>query len=163
RLLLQSGYELAVIDWQLPGLQGIEICKRYRQSGGRIPILMLTEKSLPREKGIGLDSGADDYLAKPFDTIELGARLRALLRRGAGTFTSKKDMSGVSLDRDSCCLVVKGRSMKVMPKEFELLEFLLRHPDNFFSGEQLLDHVWGTDSDVSVEALRTCVNRLRQR
>jgi len=162
-LLKCSGYELAIVDWQLPSMDGIEICSRYRQSGGRVPILMLTSKSSINDKGIGFEAGADDYLPKPFDLRELEMRVNALLRRTSGLFADRRELRGLVLDRGASTLEINDRTVKLMPREFELLEFLLRHPDNYFTGDQLLNNVWGSDSQVGVEALRVCINRLRSR
>jgi DNA-binding response OmpR family regulator len=139
------------------------VIARYRQSGGRVPVLMLTQKSTIVDKTIGFEAGADDYLAKPFDIRELSCRVNALLRRTSGLFADKREIRGLILDRGACTLVLNERSIKLMPREFELLEFLLRHPDNYFTGDQLLDNVWGSDSQAGLEALRVCINRLRNR
>jgi two-component system phosphate regulon response regulator PhoB len=162
-LLKGSGYELALIDWQLPGMDGIDIISKYRQTGGRVPILMLTQKSSINDKCVGLESGADDYLPKPFDMRELAMRVNAMLRRASGLFTNKREIRGLVLDRGACAVVINERTVKLMKREFELLEFLLRHPDNYFSPDQLLDNVWGSESHAGLEALRVCINRLRNR
>ncbi len=161
QLLTSYGFELAILDWQLPGLDGVEICSRYRRAGGRVPILMLTQKSQNIEKAAGLDAGADDYLTKPFDTTELSARVRALLRRGSGLFNSKKDLGPISLERGGSTVSLYGQTVKLLPKEFDVLEFLLRHPDTYFTVDQLLDNVWGSDTEASLVAVRTCISRLR--
>lgn len=162
-LLKSSGFDLAIVDWQLPGITGTELCAKYRQAGGRIPILMLTQRSNVVDKETGLDAGADDYMAKPFHIRELAARVRALLRRSTGFFEAKSTTGDLCLDYSGCSVIVRGRKVKLLPREFELLEFLLRHPDTYFSGDKLIDHVWSTESEVSNEALRTCVSRLRSK
>ncbi|MBY0548024.1 MAG: response regulator transcription factor [Candidatus Obscuribacterales bacterium] len=163
QLLQTSGFDLAIVDWQLPGIPGTELCRRYRQSGGRIPIMMLTQRANVIDKETGLDAGADDYVAKPFSIRELGARVRALLRRSTGLFEGKATKGELSLDYSGCTVTVRGRKVKLLPREFELLEFLLRHPNTYFNGEKLIDHVWQSDTAVSNEALRTCVSRLRSK
>lgn len=163
QLLRTSGFDLAIVDWQLPGIPGTELCTRYRQGGGRIPILMLTQKSNVVDKETGLDAGADDYVAKPFSIRELGARVRALLRRSTGLFDATTTTGELCLDYSGCTVSVRGRKVKLLPREFELLEFLLRHPNTYFSGDKLIDHVWQSDAAVGNEALRTCISRLRSK
>lgn len=156
-------YDLAILDWQLPGMTGIEICRQYRQEGGSIPILMLTGQNTMDDKETGFDAGADDYLTKPFDLRELRARVRALLRRPSEVVSSLVGSSAVSLDYKGYSLVRNGEKIKLLPKEFAVLEFLLRHPGQFFTPDQILNQVWESDSDSTVDALRACIKRLRQR
>ncbi|MBS1956964.1 MAG: response regulator transcription factor [Cyanobacteria bacterium SZAS-4] len=156
-------YDLAILDWQLPGMTGIEICRQYRQEGGSIPILMLTGQNTMDDKEIGFDAGADDYLTKPFDLRELRARVRALLRRPSEVVPALVGSSAVTLDYKGYSLVRDGEKIKLLPKEFAVLEFLLRHPGQFFTPDQILNQVWNSDSDSTVDALRACIKRLRQR
>ncbi len=156
-------YDLAILDWQLPGITGIEICRQYRQEGGSIPILMLTGQNTMDDKETGFDAGADDYLTKPFDLRELRVRVRALLRRPSEVVPALVGSSAVSLDYKGYSLVRDGQKIKLLPKEFAVLEFLLRHPGQFFTPDQILNQVWDTDSDSTVDALRACIKRLRQR
>lgn len=159
--LKYKGFDLAIVDWQMPGMDGIELCTSYRAGGGRVPILMLTQKSNVQEKTTGLDSGADDYLPKPFDLRELAARVRALLRRSTNLFDARKKTGQLILEYGECSVVVRGKKIKLLPKEFDLLEFLMRHPKTFFTPDKLLDFVWKSDSDAGHEAIRTCISRLR--
>ncbi|MBX9669232.1 MAG: response regulator transcription factor [Candidatus Obscuribacterales bacterium] len=161
--LKSFGYDLAIIDWQLPGLCGDDICRRYRGGGGKIPIMMLTTKSADKDKVIGLDAGADDYLPKPFNAPELEARVRALLRRSTGFFGGTVATGQATLDTAACTVTIKGRTVKLQPIEYALFEFLMRHPNNYFTTDQLLSHVWHDNAEVSAEALRTCVKRLRSK
>ncbi len=163
QLLKYSGFDLALIDWQLPEMTGIEICHQFRQAGGQTPILMMTQKSAFVEKAEGLDSGADDYLAKPFSLIEFGARIRALLRRSS-VFTSTAVAVGkVRLDYQNCILNIGDRVVKLVPREFDVLEFLFRNRHNFVTSEKIISHVWDSDASVTSEALRTCINRIRRK
>lgn len=163
QLLKLSGFDLALIDWQLPEVSGVEICQQFRQGGGQTPILMMTQKSAYVEKAEGLDSGADDYLPKPFSLIEFGARVRALLRRSS-VFTSKTIAVGqVRMDYQNCMLHIGSREIKLVPREFDVLEFLFRNRHNFVTSEQLISHVWDSDASVTTEALRTCINRIRKK
>lgn len=156
-----SGFDVAILDWQLPSLSGPEICEKYRNGGGKMPILMLTQKSNVTDREKGLDSGADDYLSKPFEVRELRARIRALLRRSTGLFSAARESSGLILDYAGCAVTIGAKRVRLLHREFDLLEFLMRHPQTFFPAEKLLDHVWQADTEASVEAVRTCISRLR--
>lgn len=156
-------YDLLVLDWQLPDKDGVDLVREFRLRGGRTPILMLTGKSKPQEKGLGLDSGADDYLTKPFDELELKARIRALLRRPALSCDTVLNCQDLTLDPKQHIVTKAGGDVQLMPKEYQLLEFLMRHPDQVFSQEALLNKVWPTDSEATAEALRTTVKRLRKK
>lgn len=162
-LLKFGGYDLAIVDWQLPELEGNEICARFRRSGGRTPILMLTKKSNTSDKVAGLDAGADDYLPKPFDSYELGARVRALLRRSTRLFDGERGLGKISLNYADRTVTIYDHTVQLVKREFDLLEFLMRHPGTYLSVEQLLNHVWGSSADVGNEALRVCINRLRSK
>ncbi len=162
-LLKFGGYDLAIVDWQLPELDGDEICSRYRVAGGKTPILMLTKKAKIQDKVAGLDSGADDYLPKPFDVLEFTARVRALLRRSSNLFDGSLARGRVSLDYAGRKVTIDERTTQLVKREFDLFEFLLRHPGTYFNTDQLLKHVWGSSADVGDEALRVCINRLRSK
>jgi two-component system, OmpR family, response regulator len=161
--LQQRGYDLAIVDWQLPSMSGPSICEAYRRAGGKTPLLLLTRKATVEDKEQGLDAGADDYLPKPFEIRELGARVRALLRRSASLFESKVESGKIILDRAGYKVTVLGKTSQLVAREFALLEFLLRHPDTYFTADKLIDHVWESSVDVGHEALRTCVSRIRSR
>lgn len=161
--LKSYGYDLAIIDWQLPGISGDQICQAYRIGGGKAPILMLTSKSSESDKVAGLDAGADDYLAKPFGAQELTARVRALLRRSAGFFADEVQSGALRLDSAARTATVHDRTTKLQPTEYALLEFLMRHPHTHFTTEQLLSHVWRDSAEVSSEALRTCIKKIRRK
>ncbi|MBX9694128.1 MAG: response regulator transcription factor [Cyanobacteria bacterium] len=163
QLLICSGYDLAVIDWQLPEISGPEICRRYRQQGGKIPILMMTRKAQTMDKAQGLDAGADDYLAKPFEIMELAARVRALLRRSTGLFDASSITGPISLDFNKCQVTIRGKKIQLVPREFDVLEFLVRHADSYISSEKLFAHVWESSAEVTNEAMRMCIVRLRKK
>ena len=154
-------YDLVILDWQLPGLSGLELCRSYRAAGGKTPILMLTGKIDIEQKERGLDSGADDYLTKPYSVRELAARVRALLRRPPQLF-NECSYGKLSADRKSLCISYGLQRLDLAPKEFALMEFLIQHPQSYFSAEQLLDHVWDADRNAGVDALRSCIKRLRR-
>lgn len=164
RLLLKSyHYDVIVLDWGLPGVSGVELCKEYRFGGGTTPILMLTGKDTIDDKEAGLDSGADDYLTKPFHLKELSARVRALLRRSASISGNVLEVRDLVLDPTAHKLSRDGAEIQLHPKEFALLEHLMRHPNQVFSAQNLLDRVWTSESNVGPETVRTCVKRLRQK
>lgn len=156
-------YDIVVLDWEMPQMSGVEVCKKFRSEGGTSPIIMLTGKKLIVEKEEGLDSGADDYLTKPFHMKELSARMRALLRRPSALTSNVLKCRDLSLDPGSFRVTKGGADVQLLPREFALLEFLLRHPGQVFSAEALLDRVWKSDSDASPDALRTCLKRLRKK
>ncbi len=156
-------YDLAVLDWGLPGKQGVDICREYRAKGGKTPILMLTGKGEIENKLAGFDSGADDYLPKPFNLRELLARVKALLRRPEGVHTDVIDVRGHKLNLNLGKVTVHDREVALLAKEMALLEFLMRHQDRIFTVDELLDRVWQSDSESSEDAVRQCVTRLRKK
>lgn len=155
-------FDLVILDWQLPSMSGVEILKQYRQSGGLTPVLMLTGKGELTDKEEGFDAGADDYLTKPFHMKELSARIRALLRRPP-TFVEALKVGSLSLDRGNCSVTKDGSEIRLLPKEFALMDFFMRHPNQIFSTEALLNRVWASESDATSEALTTTIKRLRKK
>jgi DNA-binding response OmpR family regulator len=162
-LLVCSEFDLAIIDWNLPGLEGPEIVQKYRTSKGSAPIIMLTGRGSIGEKATGFDAGADDYLTKPFNVEELSLRVKALLRRGRHVDEDVLSVHGIVLDPAKYSAKKNGVDLALLPREFALLEFLMRNPDVFFTGEALFRHVWRSDSEASDSAIRTCIKRLRQK
>lgn len=155
-------YDCIVLDWGLPDAQGIDICKKFRARGGRTPVLMLTGKKEIEEKEEGLDSGADDYLTKPFDVKELAARIRALLRRPPTVYNPVLKCGDITLDTTKHAVAKGGEPIKLFPQEFALLECLLRYPDKIFSTEDLIERVWKSEAGASSETVRTSIKRLRK-
>lgn len=156
-------YDLVILDWMLPGRTGTEICKDYRARGGAAPILMLTAKSTIDERAEGLDSGADDYLTKPFHPKELSARVRALLRRPQSVMAKTLKAADIELDPGQIKVFKSNKEIHLLPKEFALLELFLRYPTQVFSAEALLDRVWNTDSSASLDTVRTYIKTLRKK
>ncbi len=165
QLLTNYNYDLLILDWELPDLRGISICKWFRQRGGNTPILFLTGRQDTTSKVEGLETGADDYLTKPFEYLELGARIRTLLRRPAGLHSQNATLKapGLSLNTVSRKVTVGGLEILLTPREFGLLEFLMRHPDTHFSSKALLDSVYPLDSALSEDTVRSCMRTLRKK
>lgn len=161
-LLALNTYDVIIMDWELPDTTGIEIIKTFRSKKGLTPIIMLTAKGAVAEKEIGLDSGADDYLAKPFSLAELTARIRALLRRAPSYQPSVLQVADLTLDPIKYRVTKGEKELHLNPRDFALLEFFMRHPDEIFSSQALLQRVWQSNSDVASDTLRTSVKRLRQ-
>lgn len=156
-------FDLVILDWDLPGLSGLDVCREFRNSGGKTPILMLTGKTHIDEKAVGLDSGADDYLTKPFHFKELGARLRALLRRPASVQANVLIAGHLSLDPATRQVQARGKELSLQPKEFALLEFLMRHPHQPFSSEAIIERVWSSDTEAAPDTVRIQIMRLRNK
>jgi len=156
-------YDVVVLDLMLPGISGIEVCRRYRSEGGSSSILMLTARNTVEDKEFGLDAGADDYLTKPFHLKELSARIRALLRRHTQSTSRELKSGGLVLDVVSRTVILNGAEIHFVPREFSLLEFLMRHPNQVFSAEALLERVWASDTMASPDTIRTYIKILRKK
>lgn len=156
-------YELLILDWDLPELSGIEVCRQYRLRQGTSPVLILTGKSSLDDKETGLDSGADDYLTKPFADRELLARVRSLLRRPKTLAGELLQCRHVSLDTRSKTCTVNGEPVYLQPNELALFEFLMRHRDHAYSVEQLIRSCWPSDADISSESVYSCIRRIRRK
>lgn len=156
-------YDLVVMDWMMPELTGIEVLKRFRSDmHGKTPVLLLTAKSSVDEKEEGLDTGADDYLTKPFEAREFLARVRALLRRPQSLSHCVLKAGALELDPALCLIKKDGQALRVRPKVYSLLEFFMRHPNQIFEPQNILDRVWPDDSTASYETLRTHIKLLRR-
>jgi two-component system phosphate regulon response regulator PhoB len=157
--------DVVVLDWMLPKVSGIEVCRRLR-SGAKtrnLPILMLTARGEESDRVRGLDTGADDYLVKPFSMTELTARLRAVLRRLRPGLTEDRVRHGdITIDRVAHRVRRGDRDVHLGPTEFRLLDHLMQHPGRVFSREQLLDAVWGSDIYVETRTVDVHVGRLRK-
>ncbi|HEY5071308.1 MAG TPA: phosphate regulon transcriptional regulator PhoB [Caulobacteraceae bacterium] len=157
--------DLVVLDWMLPSLSGIEVCRRLRQRGAtrNLPIVMLTARAEESDRIRGLDTGADDYLVKPFSMVELCARIRAVLRRIRPGLTEDKVSHGdIAIDRIAHKVNRRGRELRMGPTEFRLLDFLLQRPGRVFSREQLLDAVWGSSVEIETRTVDVHIGRLRR-
>jgi len=156
-------YDMAIVDWMLPGITGLEICQNYRKSGGQIPVLFLTGQSDVPNKVAAFDSGADDYLTKPFSFSELMARVRALLRRPPTLAEKVLSAGSIQMDLTSCSVSIDGKPITVAPSEFALLELFMKNPGRLFSSDELLNRVFKTESEATDEAVRQRVLRLRKK
>lgn len=157
-------YDIVVMDWELPDLTGPQICREFRDGGGATPVLLLTGRSHVDDKESGFDSGADDYLTKPFDMKELSARIRALVRRSNNEVTKTVLQAGdVKLDPRSRQVFVNDVEISLQPKELALLEFLMRHPAEPFSAETILNRVWSSESEAAPDTVRLHIMRIRQK
>ncbi|HET7684834.1 MAG TPA: response regulator transcription factor [Candidatus Limnocylindria bacterium] len=161
-----DGIELIVLDVGLPDMSGLEVARRLRDAGSQLPILMLTARDAVPDRVAGLDSGADDYLVKPFAYEELVARLRALDRRSSTTPTRRAAVlsSGpIRLDEDRRQVTVAGREVELSPREFSLLECLLRHPGQVLSRDQLLERAWPYGEFLMPNTVDTYIHYLRDK
>jgi two-component system, OmpR family, response regulator len=161
--ILYGHYDAIILDLTLPDVDGLEICRQFRAKGGVTPLLMLTGRNSIPDRTLGLDTGADDYLPKPFSIKELSARLRALLRRAPNYRPGVLQVGNITLDPQNFQIKRNGEELQLLPVDFALLEFLMRHPGEVFSNEALLDRVWHTDKDPTAEALRSAVKRIRKK
>lgn len=158
------GIEAIVLDVGLPDMSGFEVARRLRARGSRVPILMLTARDAVSDRVAGLDAGADDYLVKPFAVEELAARIRALGRRGRARDDGAQMTSGpIVLDEANRSVLADGRFVDLSPREFALLECLLRHKGQALSRDQLLDHAWPYNSEVVPAIVDTYVYFLRRK
>ncbi len=161
-LLRVNKYDVIVLDWMMPGLSGIDVCKRLRSGGDRTPILMLTARTSDEDTEHGLDAGADDYLTKPFENRVLAARLRALLRRPPVCLEPVLRIGDISWDPSTGRASRAGKEIRLRPMVAKLLEFFLRHPGQFFTPEALLNRVWDDDSTAGLETVRAHIKLLRK-
>lgn len=157
--------DLVLVDWMLPKVSGIEVCRRLRgrQETANVPIIMLTARGEETDRVRGLDTGADDYVVKPFSMTELFARIRAVLRRiRPGLAEDVIEAGDINMDRVAHRVKRGDREIHLGPTEFRLLDYLMQHPGRVFSREQLLDAVWGSDVYVEARTVDVHVGRLRK-
>jgi two-component system phosphate regulon response regulator PhoB len=157
--------DLVLLDWMLPGESGLSLARRWRADPRTraLPVILLTARAEEADKVAGLDAGADDYLAKPFSTSELMARIRAVQRlRGTAALDERVEVDGLALDPATRRVSCEGREVKVGPTEFRLLHFFLTHPERVHSRAQLLDRVWGDHVFIEERTVDVHVKRLRE-
>jgi DNA-binding response OmpR family regulator len=161
---LASGesFDLVVLDVMLPGIDGFAVVKELRRRKLRVPVMMLTARDSVADRVLGLDSGADDYLAKPFSVEELLARSRALIRRSAGV-DEKLRLADLELDRASLKVSRAGRPIELTNREFALLEYLLQSPGRIATRSMIAEHVWGIDFDSGTNTIDVYIKYLRDK
>lgn len=162
-VLSQRQYDLLILDWMLPEVSGIDLCRSYRKSGKTMPVLMLTAKDTTIDKVAGLDAGADDYLVKPVDVFELLARVRALRRRSPRWQGEILQLEDLTLNLTTLMVERGETSIQLSTREFQLLEYLLRHPRQVVSRDQLEQALWEWGDEPESNAITALVRRLRQR
>ena len=155
---------LILLDWMLPGMSGIDYARRLRSNDETkdIPIIMLTAKGQEDEKVRGLETGADDYITKPFSTKELVARIKALLRRHGKMSSNIIEVAGLTLNPETYRISINQKDIEVSPTEFKLLHFFISHPERVYSRSSLLDHVWGQNKYVEERTVDVHIRRLRK-
>lgn len=161
--LQTSEYDLVVLDLGLPDVDGVEVCRRWRAAGGRAPILILTARGAVPDRVAGLDAGADDYLAKPFEPEELLARLRALARREPAPLAPVLRLGDLALDPATHEVRRSGELIALSPREYALLEYMLRNPHRVVSRTRLMEHVWDDNFDPVANAVEVLVSRVRRK
>ena len=156
-------YDVILLDLMLPGMDGLTVCQQVR-SFSDVPIIMLTAKGGDMDKILGLDNGADDYITKPFNILEVKARIKAILRRnGKGGVVSTMKIKGITLDREGRSAFLDDKEISLTTKEFDLLELLLTNPGKVYSREKLLNIVWGYEYPGDVRTVDVHVRRLREK
>ena len=156
-------YDLIILDRLLPGMDGVEICKKLREKQIHTPILLLTAKGQIHDKVEGLNAGADDYLTKPFAFEELLARVKALMRRPQTAIHTQLTLGNLTLDTVSYSVTRAGKSIELSNKEFILLEYLLRHQNKVVSKEQIINHVWDYDANILPNTVEAYIKLLRNK
>ena len=158
-----SSYDGIILDWMMPGMSGIEVLERLRKQGNSTPCLILTARDAVPDRITGLNAGADDYLPKPFDTGELMARIRAMLRRNAVFTPDTVRFSDLVLDRSGMELQCRGRSVRLSSKSFQLMELLMVQPHTVHSISSIMDQVWGWESDAEINVVWVNISSLRRK
>lgn len=161
--LTSVDYDVAILDLNLPEMDGLTICAAYRAGGGKTPILMLTARDGMEDRVRGLDNGADDYLIKPFGMPELLARIRALIRRGTTVKTPQLRVQDLELDTSTKRATRLGTRIDLTATEYALLEYLMRHPGQVLSRDQIIDHVWNADFEEGSKLIEVYIHYLRRK
>ncbi|MBP5254130.1 MAG: response regulator transcription factor [Lachnospiraceae bacterium] len=160
---LIGDYDAIILDWMMPKMDGVTVLKKLRAKGKRTPVLMLTARAEVDDRVLGLDSGADDYLTKPFAAKELLARIRVMTRQAAPSPDTKMRYGNISLDSASFELAGPGGSMVLPNKEYQMLEMLLRHPGHVVSADRFMDRIWGLETDTDQSVVWVNISYLRKK
>lgn len=161
--LESENYDALILDIMMPKVDGLTVLRTLREKGNRIPVLMLTAKSEVDDKVLGLDSGANDYLTKPFSTPELMARIRAITRSQTAQASSRLTFGNITLDQSTFELSSPSSSFRLANKEFQMMELLMRNPRQLISTERFLEKIWGYDSDVELNVVWVYISYLRKK
>lgn len=159
----QGGYDGVILDWMMPGLSGIEVLAQMRSNGITTPVLMLTARDAIEDRVEGLDTGADDYLPKPFAASELLARIRAMLRRKVDYQHDVIKYADIELDKSAMTITCGKKSVSLNNKAFQLIEMLVEHPGAVLSIDQIMERIWGWDSDAEVNVVWVNISTLRKK
>ena len=162
---LEAGnYDGVILDIMMPKMDGLEVLRRLREQGNPVPVLLLTAKSEVEDKVTGLDTGANDYLTKPFSTAELMARIRAMTRsQTGGQVTSRLTFGNITLDQTTFELSSSAGSFRLANREYQMMELLLRNPRQLIPTERFLERIWGYDSDVELNVVWVYISYLRKK
>ena len=158
-----ENYDAVILDIMMPRLDGLSVLRTLRERGSQIPVLLLTAKSAVEDKVTGLDSGANDYLTKPFATAELLARIRAMTRTQTAQTDSKMSFGNITLDQTTYELSSPSGSFRLANKEYQMMELLLRNPRQLIPSERFLEKIWGYDSDVEFNVVWVYISYLRKK
>lgn len=162
-LLSERDYDLLILDWMLPHVSGVQLCEHYRASGKTAPVLMITAKDTTLDKVTGLDAGADDYIVKPIDIVEFMARVRALGRRSPICQGDSLSLHDLYLHLDMLTVERQGKVSPLSSREFQLLEYFMRHPQQVLTRDQIEQAVWEWGSEIESNAITVLVRKLRKR
>lgn len=163
QLLGNFQYDLIVLDKSLPGASGTEMLRKHRASGVMTPVIFLTGDAALQSKKEGLDSGADDYITKPFEPEELAARIRAVLRRPPALIPDRLKIGNVELDARTQKVTIAGELVPLSKLEYAVVELLMRNPNRCFSSQNLITAVWPSDGEATEDGVRSCIKRLRKK
>ena len=162
-LAMIASYDIIILDIMLPQKDGLSVCKALRNQRVNTPVLMLTARDALEDRVSGLDSGADDYLVKPFEVDELRARMRALLRRESGSKSPLLKVADLEMDPATHTVQRAGQPIELTSKEFALLEYLMRHPNRLVTREMIQEHLWGYDHVLGSNVVDVYIRRLRRK
>lgn len=158
-----ENYDGIIMDWMMPEMDGVQALRKIRASGNKIPCMLLTARDAVEDRVTGLDAGADDYLPKPFNGGELLARVRAMLRRRESYVPDTLSFEDLTLDKGSCELACGGSSVRLTGKSYQLMELFMENPRLLFSVQQLMDKVWGWDSEAEINVVWVNISQLRKK
>ncbi len=162
-LATESNFDVIILDWLLPGMSGIDLCTKLREKQIHTPVLMLTAKTQIEDRVKGLNAGADDYLAKPFAFSELLARIKALVRRPHRLVDQVLTVGPIQVNSTTREVTYQRKALTLTYKEFSLLEFLMAHPNQVKSKQQIMDHVWSYDTDILPNTIEATLRHIRQK